>query len=76
MTFDSFLDGPQVEKIAGKRIGKRGGAEYYIHWKGFDDSYNSWEPEENLIECDQLIAQFNAKHNVSSFSEKMFMTQH
>jgi len=37
----------EVEKILGKRK-RQGGVEYLIKWAGYDNSQNTWEPEENL----------------------------
>ena len=46
----------EVEMITGtKKIGKK--VYYRIHWKGFDDSEDTWEPEENL-HCPKLLKQF------------------
>ena len=36
-----------VEKIIGHR-GLRGQREYLVKWEGYDDSANTWEPEENF----------------------------
>ncbi|KAE9532670.1 hypothetical protein AGLY_009751 [Aphis glycines] len=45
-----------VEKILDKRL-RYGIVEYFLKWKDYDDSYNSWEPMENM-KCDGLIASF------------------
>ncbi|XP_054281145.1 chromobox protein homolog 1-like [Macrosteles quadrilineatus] len=45
-----------VEQIKKKRIVK-GKNQYFIKWKGYPDSENSWEPTENL-HCPGLIKQF------------------
>ena len=46
----------EVEKILKLRR-RKGRNEYLIKWKGFNNSSNSWEPEENINE--QLVEAFN-----------------
>jgi len=45
-----------VEKILDKRV-KQGKVEYLIKWEGYDDSENTWEPQENL-DCPDIIKKF------------------
>jgi hypothetical protein len=39
----------QIEKVIKSRR-RRGRREYFIKWAGYDNEYNSWEPEENIKE--------------------------
>merc|ERR1711937_522478 len=44
----------EVEKILEKRM-KKGKAEYFIKWKGYDDeAENTWEPIDNLDRDDKI----------------------
>ena len=38
----------EVEQVLEQRLSPRGHIEYFIKWKGWPDSHNSWEPESHL----------------------------
>jgi hypothetical protein len=44
-----------VEKIINRRIvriSRKKRREYLVKWLGYDDSFNTWEPRENIMETD------------------------
>ncbi|VFQ75180.1 unnamed protein product [Cuscuta campestris] len=46
--------------------GRKSGLYFKIHWKGYDDDYDTWEPIEGLSGCPQKIKEFV----VNGFKEK------
>ncbi|CAL4059816.1 unnamed protein product [Meganyctiphanes norvegica] len=47
----------QVEKILDARD-KKGKYEYLVQWLGWGSKYNTWEPEENLEGCKDLLEKY------------------
>ena len=50
----------QVESIVGRKE-EKGEVLYKVHWKGYSNKNDSWEPEKNLQECEDLIEAFLKK---------------
>merc|ERR1711997_1391263 len=48
-----------AEAITKKRL-RKGRTEYLVKWKGWSPKYNTWEPEENILDV-RLIDQFVKK---------------
>ena len=59
-----------VEKIVDRRHGPSGRVEYYLKWKNYPDSENTWEPEDNL-DCPDLIEEFERKRRQSQDGETL-----
>ena len=47
----------EVESIRAFRIGGDN-RQYLVHWKGYDDDSDTWEPEENVSNAQLLVDQF------------------
>ncbi|XP_031621378.1 chromobox protein homolog 3-like [Contarinia nasturtii] len=52
---DVFYD---IEKIVRHRRRPDGSYEYFVKWKGYDSSANTWEPKENF-ESEQMIDNYH-----------------
>jgi len=48
----------EVERIVDMRLTASGEKEFFVKWKGFDESESSWETEKNCINCELAIKQF------------------
>jgi len=51
----------EVEQILDKRVVKRRGSSrvhYLVKWVGYGVAHNTWEPEENLVNCSKLVAAY------------------
>ncbi|KAI1280308.1 Chromobox -like protein 3 [Halotydeus destructor] len=63
----------QVETILDRRT-KGGVTEYFLKWRGYDESENTWEPVANL-DCPDLIAAFEADRKKQADSKKRRQSQ-
>ncbi|XP_050044465.1 uncharacterized protein [Dermacentor andersoni] len=57
-----------VERILKKRVNTAGKVEYLLKWKGYPDSENCWEPEENII-SKRLIQLFEKEQQGAAGTE-------
>jgi hypothetical protein len=51
----------EVESIKGHEVRGRGTNSenrYLVHWKGYPDEFDTWEPEPNLLRCRELVRDY------------------
>ena len=48
----------EVEKILGKRT-RKGQLQYWLRWKGYDESWDTWTPASDFENMEDLIQDFN-----------------
>lgn len=58
-----------VEKILDKRVIPDGTVLYYLKWRNYPESDNTWEPVTNL-DCDELISEFEKVWAANANSQK------
>jgi len=58
-----------VEKILDKRVIPDGTVLYYLKWRNYPESDNTWEPVTNL-DCDELISEFEKVWAANNHSQK------
>ncbi|XP_019636928.1 PREDICTED: chromodomain Y-like protein 2 isoform X1 [Branchiostoma belcheri] len=50
----------EVEGILDQRT-RRGRPEYLIRWAGFDEDEDTWEPEKNLVGCEEILEEWKRR---------------
>ena len=53
----------EVEKILEKKK-KENKIYYFVKWKGYDYSQSTWEPIENLLNCDEKILEYEKSKKI------------
>ncbi|EMR09296.1 hypothetical protein PNEG_02256 [Pneumocystis murina B123] len=66
------LDGEiyEVEKICEEFIQEDGNILYRISWKGYSEDFDTWEPIENLIDCENALEDWNRLKNSTALKKK------
>ncbi|KAH9043764.1 hypothetical protein EDB85DRAFT_2080724 [Lactarius pseudohatsudake] len=58
-TFDESDEGVyHVEVITSARVNEDAEWEYLVSWAGYSSDEDSWEPAENVVQCDRLLSSF------------------
>jgi hypothetical protein len=47
----------EVEKILGKRV-RKGQLQYWLRWKGYDESWDTWTPASDFEDMEELVQDF------------------
>eukprot|EP00795_Rhopilema_esculentum_P001136 gene1136-15480_t len=73
---DSESEEYEIEKIISCRLAKNGTLSYLVRWKGYDESDDTWEPEENLRGCRDAILTFFDKRDAHAERRKRYNILH
>jgi hypothetical protein len=55
-----------VDRLLNHRISKSGDYEYFVSWKGFDESSSSWEPAANILDAALITDYWSSKKRTHS----------
>ncbi len=61
----------EVEKILDFKLSKNKKKLFLVKWKGYNEEYNSWEPEENLTNAKQILKKFLSKPKIIKKKDKI-----
>ncbi|WKY07134.1 hypothetical protein Q1695_006946 [Nippostrongylus brasiliensis] len=42
---------------------------YFVKWLGYPESENTWEPEENLVDCTEVLSVYKTQHGLPLYHE-------
>ena len=58
-----------VDKIVDHRvIDANGHREFLVRWAGFDEEFDSWEPESGILDPDLITAYFSPRPDATSIA--------
>ena len=61
-----LIDGHEEYKVeallAHPKVGRQ--LQYLVKWKDYDSSNNTWEPEKNLVNTDEILAAYKKRRNL------------
>lgn len=57
----------EVEEILDQRE-VEGQLQFYVKWKKFNADWNTWEPIDNLLDCFDLVLEFQEQHHIKDNS--------
>ena len=56
----------QILKHADVKTGKKVIRRFLLKWTGYDTGHNSWEREDNLVNCDEVLEEYWTRYNASA----------
>ncbi|XP_072169405.1 uncharacterized protein [Diadema setosum] len=66
----------EVQEILRSRQKRNGQTEYRIRWKGFGPEEDTWEPEENLVSCADILEDFKKRQSHQQLDSKTVEGSH
>ena len=61
---EAILDHCKIP-VPSKTRTKKFTVKYLVKWAGYDHLHNNWEPEENMVNCKDILADYWSRVNTS-----------